>query len=1107
MRIRLLGILVIGFCLLPMMAQAQVESSGSIGGAVSDSSGAVVVAAKVTITNVATHFDWTTTTSSTGQYQIGFLPAGTYEVAAEAPSFKRLVRKGITLSAAVKITVDLALEVGQVTEQVTVVGDAPTVDTNTADIGNTVSGTQLRNLPLSTRQFIQMLTLEPGVNSNLPDQPGFGSLSGAGLSVNGLRQNQNNYMIDGVNNIDVYNSNNMLTPNLDALAEFRVSRTSYDAEAGRSAGATVNLITRSGTSEYHGSAFEYFRNDKLNARNYFASSKPENRWNNFGYTFGGPILKNKLFFFWSEEFRRAIQSAGTSIARVPTAQERAGIFPGIALSTTLQKPDASGPCVTVTGPAGNPTSTIDPSCFDQNGFKLINTYFPLPTPGFSMPGYNYNASDPDFTRTREEIIRFDYKPTQKLAIFARYAQDIVNIHSPFGLWHENPFPGTGASDEFEPLQNAGLNVTYAARTNLVNEFQYSYDHNLIRIFETDASSRNRAPGGLTIPYHYPSNALNNSNNRIPNLSFGTGGWAGINLLWPFRNTYFYSKITDNLTWTHGKHAVKTGVLLTRQGKDENNCCPDNQNGNFIFGGWNSPTGDAMADLLVGVPFEYQESASKPKQVLRYWDFELYAQDTIKVRPNFTLNVGLRYSLFTPEHEQNGMMANFDPKLFDPTQAPGVLFWGPLVDPAQPWVTLTNYNYMNGLVYPANANIPAAFKPFAHTSPYGDALYEVGKKNFAPRIGFSWDVFGTHKTAVRGGYGLYYDRWAPYMLWMKNAAPFNYSVNIYQVRLSNPTGWELQYPMSINAIDPHFKVPYSQQWSLGIQQEILPDTLLEVSYVGTKGTHLIRMRNQNQPQPSLAIMNWWISPDSVRPYAGYSFIQTFEPSGSSSYHSLQVMANHRFTKGLALQISYTWSKTIAVGDNDTAWPQDSKNMANERGLASYDRPHVLTLSYVWEIPFAKHMHNWGGKILDGWTWSGITSMYKGNAYSILSGKDMAGIGSWAQRADQIGDPNAGTKTVSHYFNTAAFTLPAPLTFGNSAVGVVRGPGTNNWNMAIGKTFKLNERFDLQFRGEFFNTWNHHSFTGLNNNISNGASFGSITGAMDPRIIQLGLRLGF
>jgi len=1107
--------------LLPLGAFAQSESTGSITGTIYDSSGALLPGAQITVTNLDNQFAWTAETSTVGDYQVSFLPVGTYEVAAEAQGFKRIVRTGITLHAAEKLRVDLTLQLGETAQTVTVEANATPVATETADVGNTVTGTQTRELPLSTRQFIQMMTLEPGVNSNVSSQPGFGSLSMANVSVNGLRQNQNNYLLDGSNNIDVYNGNNMVTPNLEALAEFRVERTSFSAETGRSAGATVNLITRSGTNDFHGSAFEYLRNDVLNARNFFAydqvnpvtgavepgTARPENRYNNFGYTFGGPIKKDKLFFFWSQEFRRIIQSGGTSLTRTPTADQRQGIFPGVSLTNPAGRTTPTGaPCITspTVVPVGTPggvESIIDPSCIDHNASLLVNTFFPSPNLPTSTLGVNYSASNPDATNTREELVRLDYKPTEKLAIFARYAQDQVTIGSPFGLWRENAFPVVGASNEFEPLQNGALNFTYSFSPTVVNEFQYSYDHNLIRIYTTSASSRANAPG-LNIPYYYPTNAQNNSNNRIPDINFWEGGYGGITLDWPFRNTYIYNKFTDNLTWIRGRHSFRLGGLLTRQGKGEDNCCTDNQDGNFTFDG--HATGDALADMLMGNAYLYTESLNKPHEILHYYDMELYGQDSIKVRPNFTLMLGLRYSLYTAEYDSNGVLANFSSSLYNPADAPTFNPDGSL--------SPVTYNFLNGIYVASNAVIPSNLLGQIAKSPYGEEIYDPSKLNLAPRLGFAWDLGGKHKTSVRGGYGIYYDRWAPYVLWMKNTPPFNYTSNIYYTSLSNPGGGKSEiFPLGLSIIDPKFDIPYSQQWAFGVQHEILKDTLLDVSYVGTKGTHLLRTRDFNQGEPSMAVADGTLSPSPLRPYLGFTGMTLFEPSAVSSYNALQVSMNRRFTHGMSFQTAYTWSKTITDADNDAAWPQNSFNLSSERGLASYDRPQALTFNYVWEIPFAKNFTGVEKTLLDGWVLSGITSFESGNAYTVTSGADRAGIGNWNERADLVGAVS-GPKTVAEYFSTAAFAMPALGTFGNAGVGIVRGPGINNWDVSLGKNTKVPwfwgaEGGSLQFRAEFLNAWNHPSFDYINTSLNAGASFGTVTSARDPRVMQFGMILRF
>ncbi|HKT69770.1 MAG TPA: TonB-dependent receptor, partial [Terriglobales bacterium] len=403
---------------------AQVASTGGVLGTVTDPSGAVVPGATVTLTNIDTGITSSATTNETGNYTFPLVPVGRYDLAVEKPGFKKFLQSGFAINAAQNVRLNAALSVGTVTEAVTTTAEPPAVDTVTASQGNTVSGQQATTLPLTNRVFTQLVMLEPGVAAPLDQSPGFGSNSQVLFNMNGVRSDENNLTVDGLRNLDTFGGNAFIAPNLFAISEFRVENNSYSAATGRNAGGQVNLVTRSGTNAFHGNVFEYFRNDALNAKDYFATSVPENRYNDFGYDLGGPIKKDRIFFFWSQEWRRIIQSAGTQVALVPTAAERAGDF-----SALLQGPSP----VVLTNPAtGNPYpgNIIPPSQIDHNASLLLQNYFPMPTPGFQQGVFNFVSSAPDFTRWREESIRVDGKISSKLSAYVRLTQDSATLENP-----------------------------------------------------------------------------------------------------------------------------------------------------------------------------------------------------------------------------------------------------------------------------------------------------------------------------------------------------------------------------------------------------------------------------------------------------------------------------------------------------------------------------------------------------------------------------------------------------------------------------------------------------------------------------------------------------
>lgn len=1083
-----------------LTAPAQVISSGSIAGQVADASGAVVPEATVVAIQSQTNVQWRTVTDSSGAYIFPNLPVGTFTLTAQKQGFSMAQINSIILNAGDQLRNNFTLRPGAVTDTVEVNSDAISVDTESGNVGEVIASQQIESMPLVTRNFIQLIQLVPGVSSDIGSQAGFGSNSNLAASVNGVRENSNNWTIDGVPNLDVYNGNNAIVPNVDALAEFRIDRGNYTAEQGRSAGASINAILKQGTNEFHGTAFEYMRNGALNANNYFSnlygSPRPNEHYNNFGYTVGGPVKKQKFFFFWSQEWRRIIEPTGTVTTLVPTDQELAGNFSDYA---TLGTPEplvtaalAANPlCVDCVVGQPFPNDQIPAGMLDNNALLLLNTYYPRAQQ--FRNGYNFASAVPTTTTVREELIRLDANLNDKWKVFAHYVQDQNHITSPYSLWGDNPLPNVEGTHEFEPMQSFGINLVGTMTPNLINEFQFGIYHDIIRISEEPTISRSRAPG-LNIPYYFPEPHLN-LDNRIPQLHFTH--YASVNTDWPFLNGFFYHKWTDNVSWHRGTHNVKFGLLVTHQGKNENN--QDYLgNGSFTWGG--SQTGNDLADMLTNFADSYQEEWTNPMQHLRYWDNEAYIQDQWQATHHLSLTYGLRYTYFSPVTDQNNLLTNFLPQLYQPAVAP-------TVNPTDG--TLSNIpdsQMAYGAYLPTNGMIVAGVN-----SPFGIAVFNVPKVNLAPRFGFSYDLFGNGKTAIRGGYGLYYDRTAPYELNGKSNPPFNARVTLYKVTVDNPghSGGQSSYTsLSIMAQNPKYTNPYNQQWSLGIQQEIHRNTVLTVEGVRTQGTHLLYLSQLNQNGSQLQVAQGVLNPDAARPYLGYGSIGQFTPEASSTYNGLQVSVRERLGSTLTLDGNYTYSKVLTDAGGDANTPQDSHNLKADRGMPSFDRTHMLKANFVWQLPSFKN-NALVNNVAGGWQFSGIASVLSGEPVTVYLAAPYLndGVADSSARPDRVGSAQ-DSKGISDWINPGAFAVPAQGTFGNSGVSPARLPRQTQIDASLLKDFHLHERVHMQFNLSAINALNHTLFSGVDNYFYVGSvTFGHITSATNQRIVQAGLHFNF
>ena len=1109
----LAAVLIASGCLV-----AQAQNSGTVIGTLTDPSGAVEPGAEITLQNVESGITNKTQTNGLGQFRFLTVPVGQYELSAEKTGFAKTVHSAFAVHAAEPERVDLVLKVGSVSEKVTVIGEAPPViNTVTANEGNTITGQQVNTLPLTNRVFTQLMGLEPGVSAPVDVSPGFGSNSSVDFSVNGVRDDENNLLIDGVRNVDTFGGNAFVTPNLFAVSEVRIENNDYTATAGRSAGAQVNLISRSGTNQFHGNVFEFFRNNVFNAMNRFSTINPENRYNDFGYDIGGPIRKDRLFFFWSEEWRRIIQSSGPVITYAPTAAERDGDF-----SQSLAANFANQQATLIDPSTGSqfPGNVIPANRLDHNAQLLLQTYFPLPTPGYNLSGLNFISEAPDYTRWREESIRIDAKLNEKLNIYGRYTQDSVLLDNPYGLFHENVFPYVGGSTQNFPMYNWSVHLLYAARSNFFTEFSAGmYFANDKALTNGPLSCKCRAQG-LDLQQVFPLDELN----RIPTMFFDTGNYGGIVEQWYFHNDAFSIPFQSTTTWVRGRHTVRFGAVFTPEGKSElANPSDNNTNGTFSSSG--SFSNNSLADFLLGMPANYTETALDPFGKYRWYNLEPFVEDQIKLH-NVTLTAALRYEYFQPEYEKHNMFGAFDPALYNRTTAPKL-------DPSGSDTIVPNSGDLSdGIIVGGHNTYPGA-----NSSPYGRALFPAHYRAFAPRFGVSWDPFSDGKTAIRAGYGIFYDRWGSYSQFGAFSPPFNSSVNITNTNgattfLDNPGGTPGSiFPATLNAPLAPWKYPSVQKWSLSVQHEVANDTSLSLAYVGTKGSHLLGYYDANQGPPNVQAATTitsspTIAPDYFRPYQGFSTITAYSTIFDSNYNALQASLIHRLKAGLEFQASYTYSKTLTdnPGPNATVvpFPQDTYNLRSEYGPADFDRTHILTFNYSWELPVFRRSTGITKAFLGGWQLSGITVFQSGAPLTVALSTDNAGVGNYNgnERVNQVGNPfqpgniaaNPGCAgptqlhTLQDWFNPCAFVIPAAGTFGDEKNGALRGPRFQNWDMGLAKNFPVRESVSLQLQLEAFNVFNHPSWGAPNLFIDTG-TFSTITSATSPRLVQISLVLKF
>ncbi len=1134
-----------------MFAAHALAQEATIVGTVTDPSGAAVPNATITVTNVETGQVRNLTSSSDGQFVAPDLHIGRYTVRAQGAGFKVVEQTDIVLSVNDRARVDFKLQVGSTTEQVTVEAAAIAVQADNGEVSDVITGQQLTQLSTNGRSMYSLISLTPGASSGQADFQIPTPVGGdANVSFNGMRESHNLYLLDGSESSDRGGAGGSdVMPSMDAIAEFREMTSNYSAEFGLSSAATMTAVIKSGTKRIHASAWEFLRNDKLDARNYFNPAPQkvaELRFNTYGFNAGGPVdfwkKDHQTFFFYNMEWRALIQGQ-TLNQTVPSTDWYSGVFPS---SIPISVPKAVAPSILFANcggvaPAGItpgspfPSNTIPACMLDPNAQALLAAgIFPADNSvnGKGQPTFQGGNNVP--THVREEIVRIDHNFSSKFSIFGHWVDEQIAQNFGTAMWSGDNVP-TAANTFGNPSYSGVIHTTYVISPTLLNEVAFNYNGNRIAILPTGNITR---PSGFTSAELFPGNNLN----RIPEIHLnGYNGTDYTTSSWPWRNKADDYQIRDDISWTKGAHQLKMGASWALYKKIQD--LFGQTQGGFTFN--NNFTGNDFADFLLGDASSYGELAVQDHGLWNNVSWAAYVQDNWRVNHRLTLNLGLRWDGVPHTYEANNRMGNFYPNLYNPADAatfvPGSN--GNNISPTSPGLgtspnpILAGYQfYLNGIGIPGTT--PGVPK----------GLVNNHWAAFGPRIGFAYDLSGSGKTILRGGFGTMYERIQGNDMYNAGPnVPFSTNVSFNNVTLVNPstdlgTGTTLTAPItvaSITGLDAvQNKLPVSYQYSFGVQHALSAKSVLSVAYVGNQNRHQNDYRETNLPDPSLfpALMAAnGTGYNNFVPYLGFNSIKMSEDVQNSHYNGLQAEIHTQLRRDLTLQAAYTYSKAVdpATSGNGVSDLNNTSNPyshAYDNGPSGLDRSSIAFVNFVYDIPFLRSSSN---RLLrstvGGWTVSGIVTLTSGEPLNINEG----GITNCAQTAlpvsctgSLIGTgnisnviPNSNNRpnvsgsvstphTVANWFSGSAFSPTVATEWGNEPFNALRGPSRQNWNMSVFKSFIFSEERGsrLEFRGEFFNIWNHSEFNNVSTTFSSG-NFGAVTSAHDPREIQLGLKLYF
>jgi len=1172
-------LLVIAVFLAFAAAAAAQTTSGSITGSVVDQQGAPVAGALVSIKNMDTNAVFTAKTRIGGDFIVTDLQAAPYTVTVEQSGFKKIEQSNVVLTANTNISIgQVQLQVGAIQQTVEVVAQGAQLEATSSDQSTGIVGTQIENTEVNGRSVLALLSLVPGMYTD-GDFSVVNNQTG-NIYTNGTRGTSFNLTMNGASNIDTgSNSKMMATVSLDAIQEVHVMTANFDAQYGKNAGGQIMVITKSGSTTFHGAGFWYYRDRGLNANTWMNDRdgvrKPYYHYNYEGYNLGGPAYipgkfnraKDKLFFFWSEEYQQQLipQSSAVHVT-VPTALERQGNFSQTLTNNNTTTPYS--PKDYTTG-APFPGGIIPASKLYAPGLAVLNLY-PLPNVS-GQTGYNYQSQVSSSEPRHEQLLRLDYNATEKWRFsgsWTNLAKDVLTgDYCPSGYSLCPNFPLTPIQYK-HPGYIAVLNATRTISPTLVNETIFDIAHHPVTVLPTDPNALTATATGVNLPTLYPAYdnwipRISFNGSRISNApSFDTGGgeWS------PF-NTYNSTiEWIDNLSKVFNTHVVKAGVFIHRNRKDQSAYAKTE--GHYDWGDNSAnpyDTGFGFANAAIGTYYSFADASKYVTGQYRYTNAEFYLQDSWKALPRLTLNYGIRAYYIQPYYDKGENTSNFLPNDYDASQAVR-LYYPAIVNGTKVGLDRatgqTVSSFLVGQIVPGSGNMADGLLQAGHgISPY---LMKSPGLLWAPRVGLAWDVTGKQNLVFRAGGGVYYDRYQGNDIFnMITNPPSIVQPTIYNGFAQNIGQSGAQYfgPPGISAIDYNGNVPTVINFSAGIQTKLPKAVRLDLNYVGSISRHLMEVTNingipygadflpQNQ-DPTLTATSSTIlgsnalSSNFLRPYQGYGAINLEGFGATGNYNSLQAKLDRHFASGLFVSSAFTWSKCLgtAFGDGDS-FRIDNLSRYALYSPCSYNIPFNLVVNYVYPLPGASH---WGAlnnvvtrAVSDGWQIAGLSQFRNGTPYSVgfsvpsYGNNQLTGSQDFGARVWLVGDPLAGISGSDPYsrINAAAFRPPMVGSIGiESPKNYLVGPGVNDWDMALQRQFKLKERLKLNFRADAFNIFNHAQFNGINStinftsitnptptnlpyrsdgtfNVSNKNGFGTVSGVRSPRVMQLMVKVTF